>query len=103
MHIYMEYAFKNIGHAIRAERLRRGLTQTELTSQIRMPQSQLSRIEQGANASLSTLAEISRALDLEPMLIPKRMLPAVKHIIGHSTSSDAKQQQPPSLITHEED
>ncbi|ABF43570.1 transcriptional regulator, XRE family [Candidatus Koribacter versatilis Ellin345] len=99
----MEYIFKNIGSLIRAERLRRGLTQTELASHVRMPQSQLSRIEKGANVSLSTLAEISRALDLEPMLIPKRLLPAVNHIIGYTTSGDPEAQRPPSLVSHEED
>jgi transcriptional regulator with XRE-family HTH domain len=99
----MNYIFKNIGNKIRDERLRRGLTQTELASRIHMPQSQLSRVEKGANAHLSTLMEISRALDLEPMLIPKRMLSAVNHIIGYTSSSDMEAQQPPSLITHDED
>ena len=79
------------------------MTQSELAGSIRMPQSQLSRIEKGANVNLSTLAEIARALDLEFMLIPKRMLPAVNHIVRHSASSDEDEQQVPSLVTHEEE
>jgi hypothetical protein len=41
----------------------------------------LSRIEHGADLRVSTLLEVARALQLEPLLVPKEYLPAVRALL----------------------
>ena len=72
----------DLARAIRLQRNRKGISQVELGERLKMPQSQIARIEAGErDIRLSTLAQIARALDLEPMLVPKRLTPAVRYMI----------------------
>lgn len=72
----------DFARTIRLQRNRKGISQSELGHRLKMPQSQIARIEAGdRDIRLSTLTEIARALDLEPMLIPKRLIPAVRYMI----------------------
>lgn len=72
----------DFARAIRLQRSRKGMSQAELGERLKMPQSQIARIEAGErDIRLSTLTEIARALDLEPMLVPKRLTPAVRYMI----------------------
>lgn len=74
---------KEILDTIRTQRRNHGFSQSQLGSITRMPQSQLARIETGASdVRLSTLTEIARALDLEPMLVPKHLVPAIQYMIN---------------------
>jgi len=45
-----------------------------------MSAANLSRIEHGADFRVSTLLEIARALQFEPVLVPKRVLAAVRDL-----------------------
>lgn len=55
------------------------LSQRALGKRVGLAQSHLSRIERGAvDPQLSNLLEIARALGLELMLVPKRLVPAVR-------------------------
>jgi HTH-type transcriptional regulator / antitoxin HipB len=66
---------------LRDERQRRKLSQAQLGEILGVPQSQITRIERGASdIRLSTLVEMAHALGLEPVLIPKSLLPAVRHL-----------------------
>ncbi len=68
---------------IRAERREKRMSQSQLGRMLRMPQSQIARIEQGnRDVRLSTLLELARALGLEPMLVPKRLVPAVQYMVS---------------------
>jgi HTH-type transcriptional regulator / antitoxin HipB len=68
---------------LRSERARQGLTQVQLGQRLGVPQSQITRIERGASdIRLSTLMETAHALGLEPVLIPKSLLPAVHHLLA---------------------
>ncbi len=72
----------DLARAIRLQRNRKGMSQVELAERLKMPQSQIARIETGErDIRLSTLAQIARALGLEPMLVPKRLIPAVRYMI----------------------
>jgi HTH-type transcriptional regulator / antitoxin HipB len=73
-----------IQEQVRQAREAKGLTQSELGSRIGQPQSAVSRIERGGDLRLSTLLEMARVLELEPMLIPKHLVPAVQALIGHA-------------------
>ena len=80
---------------LRDERQRRKLSQAQLGEMLGVPQSQITRIERGASdIRLSTLVEMAHALGLEPVLIPKSLLPAVRHLSEHhGPKSDATPQR----------
>lgn len=73
---------------IRQAREAKGFTQSDLGRRLGQPQSSVSRIERGGDLRLSTLLEMARILDLEPMLVPKRLVPAVQALIEHAASPD---------------
>lgn len=75
---------KYIQDQIRQAREAKGFTQSDLGRRLGQPQSSVSRIERGGDLRLSTLLEMARILDLEPMLIPKRLTPAVQALIEHA-------------------
>jgi HTH-type transcriptional regulator/antitoxin HipB len=70
---------------IREARQSKGLTQSDLGSRIGQPQSAVSRIERGGDLRVSTLLEMTRVLGMEPILIPKHLVPAVHALIRHAS------------------
>ena len=70
---------------VRIARESKRLTQADLGSRIGQPQSAVSRIERGGDLRVSTLLEMARVLEMEPMLIPKHLVPAVQALVGHAT------------------
>ena len=78
----------DIQHFLRQTREAKRLTQSDLGERIGQPQSAVSRIERGGDLRLSTLLEMARVLELEPMLVPKHLVPAVKALIGHATDQE---------------
>jgi HTH-type transcriptional regulator / antitoxin HipB len=77
-----------IHQQIRLAREARELTQSDLGNRIGQPQSSISRIERGGDLRLSTLLEITRVLELQPMLVPKLLVPAVQALIGGASGSE---------------
>ncbi len=69
---------------IRKARESKGLTQSDLGSRIGQPQSAVSRIERGGDLRVSTLLELARVLEMEPVLVPKHLVPAVHALLGHA-------------------
>ncbi|HEV3156749.1 MAG TPA: helix-turn-helix transcriptional regulator [Candidatus Baltobacteraceae bacterium] len=78
----MLVGFSDIGGAIRQARLTRGLSQTELGKQLGFTQGTVSRAERGSDLRLGTLMELARALDLELLLAPRRLVPTIRAITG---------------------
>lgn len=75
----------DIPEALKAARLNRKLSQRALSGKSGIPQSHISNIEKGAvDIKLSTLNELARALELEPVLVPRQQLPVISSII-HNT------------------
>lgn len=59
------------------------LTQAELGRKLGLPQSHISRIEQGlTDPRLSTITDMARLLDQELVLVPRVMLPAVRAVFS---------------------
>lgn len=72
---------QHIGLALKDARLKKGLSQRSLGKKAGIHQSHLSKIEAGVvDLQISSLIELSRALELELMLIPRRFVPAVRAV-----------------------
>lgn len=69
----MQESIKHIAEQIKVARENKGLSQRALSKKVGIPQSHISKIENGTvNLQLSSLIELARVLDLELMLIPKK-------------------------------
>lgn len=78
----MTYQLEDIGNKLKAARTRKGLSQRALAAKTGLLQAQISKIENGASdLRLSSLIALSRALDLELELIPRKALPAVEALV----------------------
>ncbi|MEQ8966465.1 MAG: helix-turn-helix transcriptional regulator [Azospirillaceae bacterium] len=87
----MDHALEEIGTTLKEARQRRGLSQRALSAAAAVPQAQISKIENGSiDLKVSTLLKLARTLDLEPVLAPRRALPAVHSIIRGTAPGRAK-------------
>lgn len=78
----LNYATLSIIDALKGARLAKGLSQRALSGRTGVPQSHVSKIENGgADIRLSSLIELARALDLELRLIPRKAVPAVDSVV----------------------
>lgn len=85
----MNPATDHIIAALREAREKKAISQRELSARSGVPQAQISRLESGAvDIRLSSLVALSRALDLEIELVPRKALAAVESIVRTATSSE---------------
>ena len=78
----MNYTTEHITRTLRAARASKGLSQRELGAKSGVPQSHISKIENGAvDLRVSSLVALARVLELELALVPRKTLPAVNSII----------------------
>lgn len=85
----MTYLNDQILKNLREARQRKGFSQRELSAKSGVPQSHISKIENGAvDLRVSSLVALARVLDLELELVPKKVIPAIKSIVRSSTSAD---------------
>lgn len=78
----MTYATQNIIDALKGARIAKGLSQRALGRRAGVPQSHVSKIENGgADIRLSSLVELARTLDLDLRLIPRKAVPAVDGVV----------------------
>jgi len=83
------YASEAISARLRAAREAKGISQRELGKIAGLPQAQISRIEAGqVDMRLSTLSELSHALDLEIALVPRNAVPAIRSITQQLSRHD---------------
>lgn len=69
--------------SLKKRRLELKLKQSELGSKLGLPQSHISKIEQGAtDPRLSTVTDMARLLDQELLLVPRELLPVIKSLIS---------------------
>jgi transcriptional regulator with XRE-family HTH domain len=84
----MDYSIQHIAKALREARGNKGLSQRELSESAGVPQSHISKIENGnVDLRLTSLVELARALDLELTLVPRNTVPAVQSIVRTSAPS----------------
>ena len=73
----------DIAHILQSTRKAKKLTQGQLGVKAGLPQSHISQIESGnIDLRLSSLKEIARLLDLDVMLVPVSLKPAIRSIIS---------------------
>ena len=83
----MPYAGEHVIAALKAARNDKKLSQRDLSKQAGVPQSHISKIEGGeVDLQLSSLIGLASALDLELMLVPRRLIPAVQTIMRSGAS-----------------
>lgn len=85
----MAYKTEHITRQLRAAREGQKVTQRELSARSGLTQSHISQIERGTlEPGLSSLVDVARALDLEIILAPKKLMPAVRNILDSSSASN---------------
>lgn len=78
----MSYLIEDIAHSLKAARESKRLSQRALREKVGLTQSHISKIENGVvDLQLSNLIEMSRALDLEVMLVPRKLVSAVQSLV----------------------
>jgi len=78
----MTYKSDELVRAIRNRRIASGMSQRALSARSGLTQAHISQIETGSvEPGLGSFIEMARALDLEPVLVPKKLLPAVDGIL----------------------
>ncbi|HUN74684.1 MAG TPA: helix-turn-helix transcriptional regulator [Steroidobacteraceae bacterium] len=81
------YAVRQLAQTLKEARVARGFTQRELAELAGFGQNRLALIEAGqVDLRTSTLVQLARALDLELVLTPRRVLPAVQSLTGNQAS-----------------
>lgn len=81
----MSYVGEEIINTLQETRTAAGLSQRALSEKAGLSQSHISQIESGTlEPGLSKLIQMARALDLELVLIPRRMVPAIKNLAAAS-------------------
>lgn len=81
-----------LNQALKAARHQRGWSQRALSMRAALPQSQISRIENGdVDPQLSTLLELARALELDLQLVPRSALTAVEAVVRDSENRRIEQ------------
>ncbi len=79
----MDYATEYITATLKEARKQQGLSQRDLSAAAGVPQSHISKIENGAvDLRLSSLIAMARALGLEVTLVPRKSVVAVKAIVS---------------------
>lgn len=80
--LIMNYANEAVIAALKSARQNSGLSQRDLSAKAGVPQSHISKIEGGgADIRLSSLIELARALELELVLVPRHLVPAVEGVL----------------------
>jgi transcriptional regulator with XRE-family HTH domain len=78
----VSYASEDLLAQLRRERERARITQRGLSQRSGVTQSHISQIESGKlEPGLSSFLALARSLDLEPVLVPRKLLPAVTGVL----------------------
>jgi transcriptional regulator with XRE-family HTH domain len=96
----MSYVAEEIVKALRDAREVSGMSQRALSAKAGLSQSHISQIESGTlEPGLSKLVDIARALDLELVLVPRKLVPAINSL----TTTARPERESPSYALREID
>lgn len=98
----MKYSIEPLVATLKLAREKKGLSQRALSAHMGVPQGRLSKIENGAvDVRTSNLLELARALDLELLLVPRALVPAVNSLVNQYLSKGGGQSAK-SMPDHDE-
>ncbi len=94
---------EDLRQKLKAERLKRGWGQRKLAAMVGLPQPHISAIESGEIVPrFDTLIEIVRVLDLDLLLVPRNLVPAVQSLVRASEEPNVDAERPIYAISDEE-
>ncbi len=86
---------EHIVDSLKQARERMTLSQRSLSDKSGVPQSHISKIENGdVDLRVSSLIALARALDLELTLVPKKTIPAVQSIVRTNQQATGDSEKP---------
>ncbi len=86
----MSYLSEELIGEAQNQRIKAGLSQRALAARSGLTQAHISQIETGRlEPGLSSFIQMARALDLEVVLVPKKLLPAVQGVLRQSSPAEA--------------
>jgi len=95
----MSYKSEEIVAGLKGARIAHGLSQRALAVRSGLTQAHISQIERGTTEpGLSSLIDLARALDFEVTLVPKKLVPAVRAIVGAPQQAIAGPQDQVELV-----
>lgn len=78
----MEKALASIGQLLAQRREQLGITQAGLAARMGVSQGWITQVETGKREPRwSTLLEFARALEMEPVFVPRQRVPAVRSLL----------------------
>lgn len=84
----MAYKSEHLIAALKRARHAAGMSQRSLATRAGIGQSHISKIEnEEIEPGLSSFIDLARALGLEPMLVPAKLIPAVETILNNKGSA----------------
>jgi len=95
----MNYVTQFLSQELKKSRENQGLSQRELSTKSGVPQGHISKIEHNqVDLRMSSLIALTRALNLELALVPRKYLSAV-HAITNNASNKTMGKPPPPAYT----
>jgi len=92
----MPKLLEHVIRTLREARQLKGLSQRALSAKVGLSQSHISKIESGSiDPQTSNLVELARALELEVMLVPRTLVPAVQSLTRTSQAQQPAKQEGP--------
>ncbi|MEQ8829871.1 MAG: helix-turn-helix transcriptional regulator [Alphaproteobacteria bacterium] len=89
---------------LKAARLRRGWSQAELGRQVGLPQAHISGIETGRIVPrFDTLLDVVRVLDLDLVLVPRSLVPAVGALVRDARGAASGEEERPLYAFDDDD
>jgi transcriptional regulator with XRE-family HTH domain len=83
----MAYQSEELIREVHGQRVKAALSQRALAARSGLTQAHISQIETGRlEPGLSSFIQMARALDLEVVLVPKKLLPAVEGVLRSTTT-----------------
>jgi transcriptional regulator with XRE-family HTH domain len=96
----MSYQSEELVREVQGQRVKAGLSQRALAARSGLTQAHISQIETGRlEPGLSSFIEMARALNLEVVLVPKKLLPAVQGVLRPSADGLSPEDGQSALFT----
>ncbi|MCP3392079.1 helix-turn-helix transcriptional regulator [Bradyrhizobium sp. CCGB12] len=99
----MGYPSQDLIRSVQAKRTQERMSQRALAVRSGLTQAHISQIETGRlEPGLSSFIQMVRALDLEIVLVPKKLLPAVEAVLRSNTNDFSLEEGPSNLFAKAE-